>query len=336
VTDGTLRERWVAEVFRTPHVSAEVKVFLLYLAHYTMDSAGRIEEPRDLLAEQMGVHPRKISGKFAAAIASGLLRQVVRGQKHQVAVYQAVVPGEPNSQGAGSGHPGEASRVDAQGADCGHPEDAQGALTRQAEVSQGAGFYHPEESAQGASNRHPETSQGAQNRHPENSGPYKDRTGAHSNGERSCADADVTGHGDESVVIALFDDIKTPPPAGASADPAEPPAITAQTVVAAWVDAVRLASGEPPTKRLIGSIARQAKELLDKEGRDPERLVDAAAALGSKIGSGYTNLGQEYLMTATRQHAATGTDGRSGPRDAVNSEDWTNGFEGFGNQEGSG
>jgi hypothetical protein len=34
VSDGTYRGRWVDEVFRSSGVSAEVKVFLLFLAHY--------------------------------------------------------------------------------------------------------------------------------------------------------------------------------------------------------------------------------------------------------------------------------------------------------------
>jgi hypothetical protein len=196
--DGTYRGRWVDEVFRTPHVSAEVKVFLLFLAHYYMDSEGRVSERREDLAERVGCDPRNVTAKFSSAIAAGLMKQTVRGQKHRNAAYQAVVPG--TSQGDGSHHPEDL----AQGDDGHHPENAQGDGNHHPETSQGDGFYHPEKSAQGDDNHPPETPQGDDIRHPETPPLYKDRARALITADRSDPTADVTDHGDEAVVIDLF------------------------------------------------------------------------------------------------------------------------------------
>lgn len=113
-------------------------------------------------------------------------------------------------------------------------------------------------------------------------------------------------------MIHLFGEEKDqtiPPPAGAAAPDDEPKPITAQTVVAAYVDGVREAIGEGPTRRLVGQIAKQAKELISDEGRDPARLVVAAHSLGTKVERGFSDLGREYLMTAQRTSSpAAGTD----------------------------
>lgn len=136
--DGTLRGRWIDDVFASVTVSAEVRLFLLYLAHYHMGPTGRVSEPRESLADGLRCHPRKVTAKFQAAIQAGLIEQTVRGQKHRTAEYQALVSGR--SQGARYRHP---------------------------EESQVAEYRHPEPDSQGAKNRHPENAQGADSRHPE-------------------------------------------------------------------------------------------------------------------------------------------------------------------------
>lgn len=133
MNDGTYRGRWIGDVFRAP-VSAELQVFLLWLAYYYMSPAGKVCEPRAQLADHFGCHPRKITAKFRAAIDAGLLEQTVRGQKGQTAEYRAVV---------------------------------QGARTRHPETVQGASSRHPERTLQGDKNGHPETPQGDHSRHPE-------------------------------------------------------------------------------------------------------------------------------------------------------------------------
>ena len=208
----THRDRWISEVFRTPLLSAEVKVFLLFLERYYMDSDGRVCEPRDDLAEALECHPRKVTAKFNMAIQGGLMEQTVRGQKGRTAAYRAIVPGTPNgSQGASTRHP-ETSR--------------QGASTRHADGVQGAGFYHPEAASQGAGTRPPEDVQGASTRHPETDAHSKDRARARSKrGDRNLpahAEADDSRQG--GVVVKLFDEkiapslrSQTPASAGACA-----------------------------------------------------------------------------------------------------------------------
>ncbi|MCW2898784.1 MAG: hypothetical protein JWO67_1049 [Streptosporangiaceae bacterium] len=293
MSDGTYRGRWVDEVFRTPHVSAEVKVFLLFLATYYMDPTGRVSEPRELLAQRLGCHPRNITAKFKAAIGAGLMEQTVRGQKGQTAVYRALVLG--SLQGDDSRHP----EKQAQGDGSYHPEG-----------SQGAGFYHPEENAQGAGFYHPEHPQGDDSR------PAEGLQGDDSRHPTYKATTEASDNGEVAEVIALFDEErKEPPPAGASAPTAEKRVTSIQTVVAAYIDGVKDATGERPDRRRIGHISKQAKTLVDDENRDPELLAKAARFLGHKIVKGYTDLGQEYLMAAaaSRPQSATGTDGKYAP-----------------------
>lgn len=74
-----------------------------------------------------------------------------------------------------------------------------------------------------------------------------------------------------------------------------PSEITAQTVTAAWVDAVREASGAEPSKAQCGQVARLAKELLGKN--DPTRVLDAARRAGT---GGFTGIDRELTVSAAR------------------------------------
>ena len=298
MSDGTYRGRWVDEVFRTPHVSAEVKVFLLFLATYYMREEGRVSEPRNNLAKEFGCDPRNITAKFKAAIAAGLLEQTVRGQKHQTAVYQAVVPGFP--QGDRSRHP----EKKAQGDDSRHPER-----------SQGDGFYHPENPAQGDADYHPETAQGDDTRPAE--GSQGDDT-HHPTYREQIEEGD---NGAVAEVITLFDEekIKTPPADGAAAPAPERQPTPAQSVVAAYVEGVKEATGTRPGDRRIGHIAKQAKAQAARDDRDLDLLVKAARSLGQKVARNLIDLDQEYLIVAAEEkQAATGTDGRPMPSSAGN------------------
>jgi len=98
------------------------------------------------------------------------------------------------------------------------------------------------------------------------------------------------------------------PPSAGTASPRRAKQSTndpnAGAIVAAWVEAATAATGERPANRLINQVGRQAKELL-AEGKNPDRLIEAAASAGRK---GFTDLGRELLRTgATKQ--ATGTNG---------------------------
>ena len=100
----TDRARWIDEVFHTPRVSAEVKVFLLFLERHYMKADGEVREPREGLAETLGCHPRKITAKFNMAIVGGLMEQTVRGGKGRTATYRATLPGDPGAP-IGCQHP---------------------------------------------------------------------------------------------------------------------------------------------------------------------------------------------------------------------------------------
>lgn len=80
-----------------------------------------------------------------------------------------------------------------------------------------------------------------------------------------------------------------------------PTDITAQTVTAAWVDAVQQGTGTAPSKSQIGQVARTAKELLERN--DPQRVLDAARAAGA---SGFTSIDRQLTMSAGRKRPADG------------------------------
>lgn len=90
-----------------------------------------------------------------------------------------------------------------------------------------------------------------------------------------------------------------------SAAVAEPTTITAQTVTAAWIDAVQ-ATGTAPSKSQIGQVAKTAKELLERN--DPQRVLDAAKDAGA---AGYTTIDRQLTVAAGR----SGTHGRAQRRD---------------------
>ncbi|MEU4576636.1 hypothetical protein [Nonomuraea sp. NPDC023979] len=91
---------------------------------------------------------------------------------------------------------------------------------------------------------------------------------------------------------------EVPPSAGAAApDSATAPVTPANAgdIVGAWIEGAKAGSGERPAKRLIAQVGRQARELIE-EGKDPQRLIDAAAAAGRK---GFADLGRELLRMNT-------------------------------------
>lgn len=79
---------------------------------------------------------------------------------------------------------------------------------------------------------------------------------------------------------AVLDGMPTPPQ-----DP--PPAVRANDVVSAFVDASRAAGLDDPTSGIINKVARDAKRLLDKDKVDPAKLLTAAQIMGE---NGYQSL----------------------------------------------
>lgn len=109
-------------------------------------------------------------------------------------------------------------------------------------------------------------------------------------------------------LIPVPDPVSIPPSAG-TASPRRAKQSTndpnAGAIVAAWVEAATAATGERPANRLINQVGRQAKELL-AEGKNPDRLIEAARAAGSK---GFTDLGRELLRAGVTTKQAAGTNG---------------------------
>ncbi|MEV4383706.1 hypothetical protein, partial [Streptosporangium sp. NPDC049644] len=139
--DGTYRARWLRAVIRSVQITDSVRVLLMTLALH-MDASGRVSVPRGDLAVLLGRNERKVGEKVKAALESGFLVQVARGQKHQTAVYRAAINGQPLSVSP----EGPAESADLSVPPGGPTEDSQGADSK-----------HPEPNSQGASNRPPET-----------------------------------------------------------------------------------------------------------------------------------------------------------------------------------
>jgi hypothetical protein len=113
-----------------------------------------------------------------------------------------------------------------------------------------------------------------------------------------------------------------PPSAGAAPQRGTTPSgestANAGDVVGAWIEGAQAVNGERPAKRLIAQVGRQARELIE-EGKDPQRLVDAAAAAGRK---GFADLGRELLrMNTGPDPAASRFAPNSGSRAALPTAD---------------
>lgn len=113
--DGpTVRDRWIGEVLRTPHLTDAVRVALLALAHHEMDDAGIAEFRLNELGEWIGRHYKRGGDRISAAIAAGFLERISRGQRNGRGRYRATFPALASSDHPGSpksddvlGPPGE-------------------------------------------------------------------------------------------------------------------------------------------------------------------------------------------------------------------------------------
>ncbi len=270
--DGTYRARWLREVLRTPQVTDSVRVLLITLALY-MDATGRVSVPREDLAGLLGRNTRKVADKVKIAMDSGFLIQTARGQKHQTAVYQAAISGQPLSVPPG-GHAEEPGASDFRMTPGGQADD-----------SQGAGFKHPEPDSQGAGFKHPEA-QGADLRvipggHAENS--QDDPRGAPHSYKRVDVGDDVDLSNDEGLFDLKRSASRRPPAAQpktrrrAESAPPDAAGITAQALVAEWIDAcVRRPPGD-----VIGQVSSRVKKMLG-EDIDPGFIRDGLELWAAK------------------------------------------------------
>jgi hypothetical protein len=117
---GTLRTRWLREVWRTQRITDSVRVLLLRLGD-GMDPRGIITTTRAELAQSLGRSERRITERVQRAIDAGLLDRVQAGQPAKgdtpatATTYAAVLP----SQGADG-------RTLREGADSGISQGADG------------------------------------------------------------------------------------------------------------------------------------------------------------------------------------------------------------------
>lgn len=122
------------------------------------------------------------------------------------------------------------------------------------------------------------------------------------NGASKTSNAEATGVSpvvSSSSVLRTSEPL-TPEPVPTTSGVASLRQPNAGDVVAAWIEGAETASGERPGNRLIAQVGRQARELID-EGKDPQRLVAAARAAGTK---GYADLPRELLRAATPTNGA--------------------------------
>lgn len=189
MSDSTFRERWVDEVFRTPHVTDSVRVALLALAG-DMDDEGAVTARRDRLAERLGRSDRRVGDRLKAGIDSGYLERVARGQKNGDGKYRATIPGRPTW-----GHPGVPKKPGLLRTPEGPEEkslqdDPQVEETGSLEDTRVSQRENPLRTPGGPEEIRP---------------PYKARAHAHFNGDRSTDNLDESEHAAATNVVALFE-----------------------------------------------------------------------------------------------------------------------------------
>lgn len=315
MSDDSLRDQWVREVFRNPGITDATRVMLLSLAQ-DMDEDGRVEVSRDEIAVRLNRHPRKITDRYNAGQAAGFLAKAGGGNRSGSNVFQATMPGR--DKGAARRHPNEPERVPPVGT---HP------------TGKGAGSQHPSGGTKGATNRHPFGDKSADGRHPsdrervlqtgtlspgKSAGerhpspppPYKDRAGAHSNADRSDGDAG------EALVIPLFEqENKTPPPAGAAAPAAtegEPKTLTLEQRVNALAKAY---TDLVPLSTFI-AVRQLVKRAINADKYTDEQISDGLLKLADEkrpVTANTLRIAMEGLPTAKPSNAAPGSGQRNLP-----------------------
>jgi hypothetical protein len=108
VSRRSVRDVWHAEVLRTSLVRDACRVLLLHMAtacdsqgRHLMTDTGRIRVPRERLAADLGINPKRVTDRITEATRAGLLVKVGGGHNGQVSQYMAQpmgtgkVPGEP-------------------------------------------------------------------------------------------------------------------------------------------------------------------------------------------------------------------------------------------------
>jgi hypothetical protein len=152
---------------------------------------------------------------------------------------------------------------------------------------------------------------------PTSNGPPKNPdTRGQSRQRHGVTHADVTGvvtgpptRPDPTRPSSSYGTTKVPPSADALFDPStgkQPKPITSQAIIAAYVDGSTKANLDKPSSKLCGRIGRDAKRLIE-EGKDPAKLVAAAAEMG---GNGFDDLDMAYRRLDAQRNGRRGGNGR--------------------------
>lgn len=264
MSDGTYRGRWMDEVCGSPRVSPEVKVLLLTMARW-MDEAGHVSVPREQLAALLRCAPRNITAKQKAARDAGLLLQVKAGRRGGAGEFEATIPD--------TRHPVRVTTVitltPGKGDDGHHPNSPVGGRQSSPKLVNRVTTTNTLSGEERVTTAVTLTAgKGDDSHHPKNGAPYKDPARALTTADRSDTPADVIDHGDEAMVVSLFDEktttgkTQTPARKRASKSAAEDPAF------AEFWDAY--------PKRVAKGAARKAWDKAIKAGADPKAITLAA------------------------------------------------------------
>ena len=86
------RDRWRLAVAKTKSLHPTTRLFLTTTLADHMKANGHVSYPRQRLAAEFGVSPRRVSGHIQSAKENGWLVVVIPGHKGTTAEYQATFP----------------------------------------------------------------------------------------------------------------------------------------------------------------------------------------------------------------------------------------------------
>ena len=233
----------VIEVLDQYHGPDARKLWLIAWAEKANDRTRAGWPTREVLAHRTGRSPSRASHIAEELVTEGVLKRDGGGNRGGPARY-ILLPVTNAGKSAPRAHP----KGGVKGADEAHP----------ATPSMGAPNTHPSETGKGAASAHPK---------PEVKGAESARKGAES-GRKG---ADLKPLPAETGSLPLIPSVDQPSliPTGDTSEPAGPP-VTAQTILAAFIDWVRANEGDL-TKRTIGQIAKQIGDLL-AQGKDERHI----------------------------------------------------------------
>ena len=284
----------VIEVLDQYHGPDARKLWLIAWAEKANDRTRTGWPTREVLAHRTGRSPSRASHIAEELVAEGVLKRDGGGNRSGPARF-IMLPIESLGKGALRAHP----KSGVKSAASPHPSDE----------PKGAAQAHPDEPVKGAPRAH--SSKGAASAHPkpEVKGADPARKGAES-GRKG---ADPSPGPAETGSLPLIPSIDQPSvkPSGEVPEPETAP-VTAQTILAAFIDWVRENEGEL-TKRTIGQLAKQIGDLLEQG--TPDRFIRKGLAVWHASGQHPSTLDSfvnAAMNAAARDRAAQNGHGRRG------------------------